>query len=112
MLGIVGSDANGPWIPVLDLNVDVAHSGIKRARSCVRRRTIVAGTAAGKEDHVRGALLKTRCVGSENECGTFGAISYQSNSRPNINSLSESIAPGWNKKDPKVRCLLDSVNGL
>jgi hypothetical protein len=112
MLGIVGPDAYGTWIPILDFNVDVADSGIKRARSRVRWRTIIPGTPTGKEDHARRALLKARCVGSENERGTFDAISYQSNSRPNINSLSESIAPGWNKKDSKVRCLLDSVNGL
>ncbi len=135
MLGDVKANSHSRGIPLANLEIDIAHRGIKRAGIGVwdvanrghgtrrrRHRMIVAekcsyasragssGPGTCKEDHVSDSLLESWSVIRQDKDGTVRSIADNSNSGPDENGAGDAIAALRNKDDPFSRGLLKPVD--
>jgi len=99
MLCEVRSHGDRARILQANFKIDVADCGIKRSRAGIRRRLVPLRTSARKENHVSRAVLKTRRILAERECGPVGPESDQPNARPKVDRLRDSVAPRRNEQD-------------
>ena len=123
MLGVVRADAYGTGIAVPDLEIDVAERGIKSARACVGWSGVCSLRAGGgrstlrwattrEENHVAGALLKTRRVCAQDKHRPRRAVADDPDSRPDVNRAGKAIAAGGQKENALNGGFLDRVDGL
>ena len=112
MLCVMSAYSHSAWISRLNFKVDVADCGIERSWVRIGWRVVGMGTRAREEHHISGPLLKTRRVCRKHESGPRFAKADQPNSRPDINSLSQTIAASRNEQNALIRLLLNRIDGL
>src|ERR1700738_4539116 len=124
MLGIVGAHANGARISLLNVKINVTERRVERARARILWDIVVMGrralaelafvprTAAGKENHVSGPLLKACAAWTQHKCRPSTAVTNHSDPRPNIDGFRQTVTSGRNKNDALALCFLNSVNRL
>src|SRR5260370_31503433 len=123
MLGVVRADAYGSGIAVADVEIDVAERGIKSARACVGwsgvcslraggRRSTLRWATTREENHVAGALLKTRRVCAQDKHRPRRSVADDTDSRPDVNRTGKALAAGGQKENTLNGAFLDGFDGL
>jgi hypothetical protein len=111
MLRIVGANADGARISVLDVDVDVAHCRVERTRVRIRCSRITPRSSTREEHHIRRPLLKTGRVCGQYKCRPGRSQPDQPNPGPDVDGLSQTVTASRNEQNALIG-LVNRVDGL
>ncbi len=132
MLRRMKADADGRRVAVADLEIDIAHRGVKGSRIRVRDRVIrrhaahgrkrnaeaaaaSAGEAArpctGEHHHDSDAFLEARRIGREHEYGPRRAEPENAHAWPDVDSPGQPVATGGYEEDAFADVVFGLVDG-
>lgn len=99
-------------IPVLHLEVDVAHAAEERELRGVDDRRSGVGPVVREMDQVAaGAFLEARRVAREHEDGSRRSVAEQANALPDVHGLAQAIASRGDQHDAGAGRLLHAIDG-